>query len=136
MADETPKRPRVASSGPRTAGAAEVAAAALAAGKGVQEAAEAAGIGRRTLSRWLTDPAFVARVDALRCEAVARAMNRLSSGMSAAATVLMLLLGSKDEHVRYKAAVKTIELAVRLRDSEDFARRIGDLERRLAEAKP
>src|SRR5262245_24771831 len=119
------ERPPAARRGPRKPGAADVAAACLAAGQSVQEAAEKAQVGRRTVTRWLADPEFKARVDALRAEAVGRALGKLSDSMAEAAGVLRTLLTDACPHVRHKTAVKIIELAVRVREATEIEQRVA-----------
>lgn len=113
--------------------AATVAALAVAAGKAIAMAAAEAGIGERTLYTWLTKPAFKRRVDELRGRLVSEAVGKLSKSMSGAAEVLEKLLRSRDEGTRLKASRAILELAVRLRDHDEMARRLAELERRLDE---
>lgn len=124
-------RPAVAPRGPRRKGAVAVAAAALAGGAGVQEAATRAGIGRRTLSRWLTTPKFAARVEELKAQATACAVNTLTSAMSLAAETLVGLLDGVPD-VRLRAAKTIIEMGVKLNEHYDLAQRITELERQAA----
>ena len=106
----------------------ETLAAELAAGKTVCEAATAAGVSERTAHRRIADSAFKSRVTELRAQMVTRASGRLADAMSEAADVLRKLLGSADENVRHKAAVKVIELGTRVIDLEELAERMAELE--------
>lgn len=108
-------------------------AAALAAGRTVRDAAAAAGVAERTAFRRLADAGFRGRVSELRAGMVSAACGRLADGMAAAADVLRGLLADDDPHVRHKAAVKLIELGVRMRDATEVEARLADLERQLAE---
>ncbi len=103
-------------------------ALALAGGSIVEDAARSAGISPRTAYRRLADPAFSARVDELREEAVRQALGRLSALGTQAAGVLQGLLHSEDERVRL-AAVRTV-LAGVLKASGlfEFERRLRELE--------
>lgn len=129
--DETPadaERPEVARTGPRRKAAVGVAAAALAGGSTVQGAAAQAGIGRRTLTRWLANPKFVARVEAVRVEAVTTAVNRLNTAMASAADTLAELLTDDDPQMRFKAAKAVLEITMHLKEHGELTQRITELE--------
>ena len=113
--------------------AAGVAALAVAVGKTVAASAAEAGIGERTLYTWLKRPAFKARVSAVREAMVSEAVGKVSADMGRAAGVLGKLLASRSEDVRFRAAAKLIELGVKLRDHDDLARRLAELEGRVNE---
>jgi hypothetical protein len=70
----------------------EEAVAALLTQRNVDEAARAAGIGARTLLRWMKDPEFQTAYRAARREAFGQSIARLQQGTSAAATTLLKLL--------------------------------------------
>jgi len=109
-------------------------AAELAAGKTVRDAATAAGVAERTAHRRLTDAEFKARVTGLRASMVSAAAGRLADGMGEAATVLRALLASEDEHVRHKAAVKLLDLGLKVRDQSEIEDRLTAVEVSLAPA--
>lgn len=111
-------------------GADEALAAALASGKAATEAAHLAGVSLRTVWRRLALPEFRARVEKLRGEMISAAAGKLSAAMSEAADVLKGLLASTDEHVRHKAGVKVIELALRVVELNELERRVSELEHR------
>lgn len=111
-------------------GADELLAAQIAAGKTIKEAAAAAGVGERTVSRRLQDKAFLARVTELRDGMVRQAGGVLADAMVVAALVLKKLLLSADEHVRHKSAVKLIELGLKVADVAELQKRVEELERR------
>src|SRR5260370_21471102 len=67
----------------------EDAIAALLTQRNVEEAARAAGIGTKTLLRWLKLPEFQAPYRQARPEAFGQAVARLQQGASAAATTLL-----------------------------------------------
>ena len=110
------------------ANADDIIAAALAAGRTHQDAATAAGVSAKTVFRRAADPAFKARVAELRSALVRSAAGRLADGMAEAAGVLRALLGNDDPHIRHKAAVKVIELGVKVADLAELEARIGELE--------
>ena len=109
-------------------------AAELAAGKTVRDAATAAGVAERTAHRRLTDAEFKARVTGLRASMVSAAAGRLADGMGEAATVLRALLTDAGPDVRHRAAVKVIELGVKLGELTDLERRVAELEAATREA--
>lgn len=106
-------------------------AASLAAGATVAEAAAAANVGESTVYRRLKDSEFKAKVRELRDSMVARAAGKLSDLMTAAVGVLEELLSSTTESIRLRAAVSTIDQAVRLKEIYELADRIKVLEERL-----
>src|SRR5262249_12391001 len=110
-------------------------AAGLAAGKPVRKAAAAAGVGERTAYRKLKDPAFRALVGELRQRMVGQAVGRLSAGMGQAAAKLLKLLASQDDKVQLAAAKAILEAGPRLRDSEELARKVAELESVVASLK-
>jgi hypothetical protein len=112
----------------------EAAALAIACGKNVKAAAEATGVGERTLHRWLRkDPLFQQRVDELREELFDKAAGRLSDMSVDAAETLGELLKSSDEKIRLQAARLIIENACTLRQSTEFSNRLGAMEKFIEE---
>jgi hypothetical protein len=107
-------------------------ALALASGKSVRDAAEAAGIGERTATRRVADPGFRRRVAELRSEMVDRALGRMADGMTEAAETLRALLKAEGESVRLGAARSVLELGSRLRESVEFEDRFAALEERIS----
>ena len=103
-------------------------AAELACGKTVRDAATATGVAERTAHRRQSEPEFRAKVADLRAGMVSAAAGRLADGMTAAANVLREQLGSADEHLRHKSAVKLIELGVKVAELTDLERRLSELE--------
>jgi hypothetical protein len=104
----------------------------LAAGKSIREAAEAAGIAERTAHRRLADAGFKVRIMEARASAVASATAQLLSGMGKASSVLNLLLANSDPNIQHRAAVKLIELSVKLNTITEMERRLEQLERFLS----
>jgi hypothetical protein len=111
----------------------EALALALASGRTLRDAAAAAGIGERTATRRWADPAFRRRVSDLRGELVGLALGKLADGMADAAVTLRKLLNADSEAVRLGACRAMLELTVKLRDAEEVARRLEELELRLEE---
>jgi hypothetical protein len=89
----------------------EIALTALLAGKPLGEAAAAAGCHRSTLWRWLqADPAFMARYNRDRLELIDQARVELLTLAASAVKVIRETLEAGDPPMRFKAAVKTLEL--------------------------
>lgn len=108
---------------------------ALASGQTLRDAANAAGIGERTATRRLADPAFRRRVDELRGEMVRRALGKMADGMADAADRLRQLLAARSEAVQLGACRALLELGVKLRENVELEQRLTDLERLAAERK-
>src|SRR6202790_3519314 len=70
----------------------EEAIAALLSQRNVEEAARAAGIGTRTLMRWLQIPEFQAAYRQARRDTFSQSIARLQQGASAAASVLLKVM--------------------------------------------
>ncbi|MCA9905119.1 MAG: hypothetical protein KC547_14790 [Anaerolineae bacterium] len=96
-------------------------------------AAEAAGVSRRTLGRWLVDPGFVADLRTAESQAVDEIGRRLA-GIAATALDTLETVMTDDEvsaGVRYRAAVDVLGLFGRWREQVDTERRLMELEQRL-----
>ena len=105
-----------------------VAALALAGGAKQTEAASRAGIGERTIRRWLKRLDFKEQVDAAKADMVSRAIAMLADASTEAATTLRGLLQADSESVRLNAAKAIIELGIKLRESEELAGRVKAIE--------
>jgi HEAT repeat protein len=108
----------------------EVLALAVASGRTLREAADAAGVGERTATRRWADSTFRRRVGELRGDMVSTALGRMADGMAEAADVLRRLLVAESESVRLGAARSLLELGVKLRESTELEARLVELERR------
>ena len=109
----------------------EDAIAALLTQRNVEEAARAAGIGARTLLRWLQLPEFQAAYRQARREAFGQAVARLQQGTSAAATTLLktMIDPATPASVRVRAAEAIFNHAAKAIEIEDIEARVSDLER-------
>jgi hypothetical protein len=89
----------------------EDAIAALLTQRNVEEAARAAGIGARTLLRWLKLPEFQSAYREARREASSQAVARLQHGTSAAATTLLKIMidSNAPASVRVQAADSVVQ---------------------------
>ncbi|HEX3314943.1 MAG TPA: hypothetical protein VHR72_08640 [Gemmataceae bacterium] len=100
----------------------------LAAGRTAAEAAKAAHVSPRTVSRRMQDEAFRSRVSAVRGEMLARALGRLADISVKAVATLEKLLKAKAEPVRLGAARSILEFGDRLRQSIEIEARLETVE--------
>jgi len=109
----------------------EDAIAALLTQRNVEEAARAAGIGARTLLRWLKLPEFQTAYRQARREAFHQAIARLQQGTSAAATTLLKVMiePGTPASVRVRAADSVLNHANKAIEIEDIEARLSELER-------
>jgi hypothetical protein len=115
----------------------EEAVAALLTQRNVDEAARAAGIGTRTLLRWMKDPEFQTAYRAARREAFGQSIARLQQGTSAAATTLLKLLiePTTPASVRARVADSIFNHAAKAIEIEDIEARVAELERAAESSK-
>jgi hypothetical protein len=112
----------------------EDAIAALLTQRNVEEAARAAGIGARTLLRWMKVPEFQSAYRQARREAFGQAVARLQQGTSAAVTTLMKIMidPSAPASVRVRAADSVFNHAAKAIEIEDIEARVAALEQAAA----
>jgi hypothetical protein len=112
----------------------EEAIAALLSQRNVEEAARVAGVGARTLIRWLKLPEFQKAYREARREAFGQAVARLQQGTAAAATTLMKIMidPSAPASVRVRAADSVFNHAAKAIEIEDIEARVAALEQSLA----
>jgi hypothetical protein len=108
----------------------EEAIAALLTQRNMEEAARAAGIGTRTLLRWLTVPEFQQAYREARRAAFSQSIARLQQGTSAAATTLIKLLldPNTPASVRARVADSIFNHAAKAIEIEDIEARVSALE--------
>jgi hypothetical protein len=109
---------------------------ALAFGATVEHAARKAGITERTVYRRLAEPAFQARLEQTRREAVVRTGGLISGASLGAVKTLVDLHQdvSVPAAVRRGAARDLLEMNVKYRDATAIEQRVAALEARLADA--
>src|SRR5260370_838690 len=100
----------------------EEAMAALLVQRNVEEAARAAGIGTRTLLRWLQVPEFKTAYREARRAAFGQSIARLQQASSAAASVLMKIMidPSSPPSTRVRAAECVMNQAIKAIEVEDI----------------
>jgi hypothetical protein len=108
----------------------EEAIAALLSQRNIEEAARVAGIGTRTLLRWLKLPEFEAAYRQARRAAFGQAVARLQQGTSAAATTLLktMIDPVTPASVRVRAAEAIFNHAAKAIEIEDIEARVSALE--------
>ena len=108
----------------------EDAIAALLTQRNIEEAARTAGIGTRTLLRWLKLPEFKNAYREARRDAFGQAIARLQQGTSAAATTLLKVMidPSAPASVRVRAADSVLNHAAKAIEIEDIEARVAALE--------
>ena len=109
----------------------EDAIAALLTQRNVDEAARAAGIGTRTLLRWLQLPEFQKAYRDAKRAAFSQSIARLQQGASAAATTLLktMIDPNTPASVRIRAAECVMNHAMKAIEIEDIEARVTELER-------
>jgi hypothetical protein len=110
----------------------------LAGGNTAAEAGKQVHLSVRTIRRRLGDEAFRRRVNDLRAEMTAEALGVLSAAQGDAARKLATLArGSAREDIALAAAKAVLDMAGKLREQADLARRVAEMEALLAgEANP
>jgi hypothetical protein len=115
----------------------EDAIAALLTQRNVEEAARAAGIGTRTLLRWLKLPEFQAAYREARRAAFGQSIARLQQASGAAvATLLKIMVDSNaPASTRVRAADSVLDHGAKAIEIEDIEARVSELERATATSK-
>jgi transposase len=91
----------------------------LARGETVESAAEMVGISERTVYRRKENPEFRAKVAEFRAKMFSSAAGQLLEVMQVASDKLQLLMDDADPHVQFKAAVKLLEFAFKVREIDE-----------------
>lgn len=105
-------------------------AATLAADDDVQAACTATGVGRTTAYRWLKEPAFQEALARQRDLAFSAVLDSLKSKASRAVAELEKLLNVPDDRLRRLVCNDILIYAWRVRELEDFERRLSALEKK------
>lgn len=116
----------------------EEAIAALLSHRSIEEAARAAGLGYKTLLRWLELPEFRDAYRKARREAVQQAVARLQQATGMASLTMLKMI--TDPHVpgavRLRAAAYVFDYALKGVEVDDIEARLAELERSADESKP
>lgn len=107
--------------------------AALLTSKSINDAAKAAGVGEKTLRRWLAQPEFQTALNAAAGEHMVSLMNRLQSRADRAMDVLESIAENGDKDAaRVSAAGKLLEFAFRSKECLDLEALNARMEARWA----
>jgi hypothetical protein len=106
----------------------EIIVGALALGKTYPQAARIAGVGERTVSRRMQDPAFAQRVRAARAAAAAENAAELAALMPKAIGVLGDLLYDAESGIRLRAAQVVFKVGLEYRERAELEERLRILE--------
>jgi transposase-like protein len=115
----------------------EGAIAALLSQRNVEEAARAAGVGARTLYRWMKEPDFDAAYRAALRAVVSQSAARLQQMCMPAVTTLGKIMVDPNAPVasRVRAAAYVLDYAAKSIEMEDIELRLSELERAAETAK-
>ena len=103
-------------------------------GANIQDAAAAAGVNRKTLGRWLTEPLFWKTYQLNSRRGLELAARRLTGKLDMAVDMLASVMEDDEAPpgVRLRAAQQVIEGSLKLLDVTDIQERLAALEERLA----
>ena len=107
----------------------------LLAQRNIEEAARVAGVGARTLHRWMAEPEFNAAYRKARRDAYGQSIARLQQGATAAATTLLKIMVDPNAPAscRIRAADSVLGHGAKAIEIEDIEARLSALERTTAE---
>ena len=102
-------------------------------GANIQDAAAAAGVNRKTLARWLQEPAYWKLYQVNSRRGLELAARRLTGKLDTAVDMLASVMEDDEAPagVRLRAAQLVVDGALRLLESADFAERLAALEARM-----
>lgn len=92
------------------------------------EAADAAGVSRVTVYRWLKNPDFQAVLSERKNDLLEAAARKLAGNLDKAIDVLADLLGSKQPNVKRLTAGMIIDYSAKFNEMQDIEKRIKALE--------
>ena len=101
----------------------------------VSAAAESAGIGRRTLQRWQSTPAFKAALASAELALIDQSVRRLLGLQEAALGVLSDLMATGTPAIKLRAAMSVLEFGTRMRELRNSEDRLAEQERQIAKLK-
>ena len=112
----------------------EDAIAALLTQRNVDEAAHTAGIGTRTLLRWMKEPEFLTAYREARRAAFGQSIARMQQASSAAVSTLLKVMvdASTPASTKVRAADSVLNHSAKAIEIEDIEVRVSELERSLA----
>ena len=113
------------------------AVAALLSSRNVEEAAKAAGVGERTLWRWMSEPEFAMELTHAEARAIDAATRRLVQLQEGAVDTLLAVLDDTKlaPSIRLRAAAAVLDYLLKLRELRNVEARLGALEAALSHGK-
>jgi hypothetical protein len=116
----------------------EEAIAALLSQRNIEDAARVAGVGTRTLIRWLQLPEFDAEYRKARRAAFSQSVARLQQASGAAVSTLLKIMVDTNApaSTRVRAADSVLDHAAKSIEIEDIEVRVAELERAAEASKP
>lgn len=110
----------------------DVIAAALAAGKTQQQAADLVGVSRQTVVRRFADPIFQQRIAHFRRGLIAETLGLLmKAGPDAVASLALIAEGGERDSDRIKASERILEITLKIQASIDYEERLKAVEAQL-----
>jgi len=102
-------------------------------GANIQDAASAAGVNRKTVARWLQEPAYWKLYQVNSRRGLELAARRLTGKLDMAVDMVSSVMEDDEAppSVRLRAAQQVIEGSLKLLEVSDFAERLAALEERL-----
>jgi hypothetical protein len=115
----------------------EQAIAALLTRPSIEDAARVAGVGEKTIRRWMQEPQFKARYLQARGDSVRQSIARIQQATGAAGATILRLMTDPNvpSAVRLRAAESVFGLAVKGIELEDIEMRLAELERAAGQTK-
>ncbi|MEI8205488.1 MAG: hypothetical protein WCG03_01265 [Kiritimatiellales bacterium] len=101
----------------------------LAGNPNIQAAANAAGVGRTTVHRWLKEPAFREELTRRRNLALTEAMNSVQAYTAQAVEELIKLMGSPNEWLRRQICMDILNCSQKTMATEQIFQRLDALEK-------
>ena len=105
----------------------------LVAAKDIESGCRAAGISTTTYYDWIKNPDFADAIETQRSYIITEAMQRLRHGIGTAVDKLIALVNSDNEEVARKASTSIVEIALKMRESEEIEDRIECIEKIILE---
>ena len=101
----------------------------------IQTAAMSVGVSRVTAYRWMKEAAFTEELVRQRDAVLTASLESVKTSSARAATALTALLDVQDERLRRLVCNDILTRAMKIRELDDFERRLTALEKRVEEAK-
>lgn len=103
--------------------------------RSIDAAAKAAGVPRRTVYRWLADPAFRARLNDAQGQELDAVARRTVGALGHCEAVYLSMMADETQPpgIRLRAAQLLADLALRLWEARNVERRLADMEQVLLE---